>query len=162
MPLSIDWQQILLHLLNFTLLFAILYFLLYKPVKNFMEKRSQEYKKQEEDTKNKIAEAENIKTQYEQKLQNAEKEIHALKQQAEADTAKAAEAKLDDARAEAEKLIERAKVEAGRERDEILASAQKEIAQTVEQAAQKIIAESTSQTYDSFLASIERSESHDK
>ena len=80
----------------------------------------------------------------------------------EADTAKAAEAKLDDARAEAEKLIERAKVEAGRERDEILASAQKEIAQTVEQAAQKIIAESTSQTYDSFLASIERSESHDK
>lgn len=33
MPLNMDWQQILLHLLNFVILFAILYFLLYEPVK---------------------------------------------------------------------------------------------------------------------------------
>lgn len=39
LPLNIDWQQILLHAFNFVLLFAILYFLLYKPVKDFMEKR---------------------------------------------------------------------------------------------------------------------------
>ena len=38
-PLNIDWQQILLHLLNFVILFAILYFLLYDPVKKFMDKR---------------------------------------------------------------------------------------------------------------------------
>lgn len=37
-PLNIDWQQILLHLLNFMILFGILYFFLYKPVKDFMEK----------------------------------------------------------------------------------------------------------------------------
>ena len=38
-PLNIDWQQILLHVLNFVILFGGLYFLLYKPVKNFMAKR---------------------------------------------------------------------------------------------------------------------------
>ena len=32
MPLNIDWQQILLHLLNFAILFAGLWLLLYKPV----------------------------------------------------------------------------------------------------------------------------------
>ena len=36
MPLNIDLQQICLHLFNFTLLLAILYFLLYQPVKDFM------------------------------------------------------------------------------------------------------------------------------
>ena len=30
-PLNIDWQQILLHLFNFIILFGILYFFLYKP-----------------------------------------------------------------------------------------------------------------------------------
>ena len=30
-PLNIDWQQILLHLFNFTILFGALYILLYKP-----------------------------------------------------------------------------------------------------------------------------------
>ena len=32
-PLNIDWQQILLHLLNFAILAGGLYLLLYKPVK---------------------------------------------------------------------------------------------------------------------------------
>ena len=36
-PLNIDWQQILLHLLNFAILAGGLYLLLFKPVKAFME-----------------------------------------------------------------------------------------------------------------------------
>lgn len=39
MPLNIDWQQILLHLLNFTILAFGLYFLLYRPVRAYMKKR---------------------------------------------------------------------------------------------------------------------------
>ena len=42
MPLNIDWQQILLHLLNFAILAFGLYFLLYKPVKAFREKREEQ------------------------------------------------------------------------------------------------------------------------
>lgn len=44
MPLNIDWQQILLHLFNFVVLTGVLYFLLYKPVKSFMDKRTEEYR----------------------------------------------------------------------------------------------------------------------
>ena len=45
-PLNIDWQQILLHLLNFVILAGGLYLLLYKPVKTFMEKRQLYYQEQ--------------------------------------------------------------------------------------------------------------------
>lgn len=38
MPLNIDWQQILLHLLNFLILGVGLYLLLYKPVRKFMKR----------------------------------------------------------------------------------------------------------------------------
>ena len=43
-PLNIDWQQILLHLLNFVILAGGLYLLLYQPVKAFMEKRQAYYR----------------------------------------------------------------------------------------------------------------------
>ena len=45
-PLNIDWQQILLHLLNFAILAGGLYLLLYKPVKAFMAKREGWYQQQ--------------------------------------------------------------------------------------------------------------------
>ena len=44
MPLNIDWQQILLHWLNLAILTGGLYFLLYKPVKEFMTKREAHYR----------------------------------------------------------------------------------------------------------------------
>ncbi len=75
MPLNIDWQQILLHLLNFVILFAILYFLLYNPVRNFMQKRMEYYKNLDEEAKNNLAYAKKQKQIYEEKLNDIEKEI---------------------------------------------------------------------------------------
>ena len=55
LPLNIDITQILLHLLNFTVLFAGLYFILYKPVRKIMNEREEHFKKLEEDAKSKKA-----------------------------------------------------------------------------------------------------------
>ena len=49
MPLNINLQQILLHALNFVILFGVMYFLLYKPVKSFMDSRKAHYEKMDED-----------------------------------------------------------------------------------------------------------------
>ena len=43
LPLNIDFQQIFLHLFNFAILAFGLYILLYKPVKDFLEKRQEHY-----------------------------------------------------------------------------------------------------------------------
>ena len=54
-PLNIDWQQILLHLLNFAILAGGLYFLLYKPVKDFMDKRTAYYKEMDDQANARLA-----------------------------------------------------------------------------------------------------------
>ena len=58
-PLNIDWQQILLHLFNFTILFGVLYFLLYSPVKNFMQNRQRYFEDLDEQSKSDLKDAEN-------------------------------------------------------------------------------------------------------
>ena len=57
-PLNIDWQQILLHLLNFAILAGGLYLLLFKPVKAFMEKRESYYQNMDSEAKQKLQDAE--------------------------------------------------------------------------------------------------------
>ena len=57
MPLGLDFVEILLHMFNFALLLIGIRFLLYKPIKKFMAKREEEYKKAEEDKKKAEVEA---------------------------------------------------------------------------------------------------------
>ena len=73
-PLNINWQQILLHLFNFAVLFGILYYLLYSPVKKFMAKREEYYKKMDDDAKKNLENSENAMKEYKDKISNAEKE----------------------------------------------------------------------------------------
>ena len=61
MPLNINLQQILLHALNFVILFGALYFLLYKPVRDFMDSRKAHYEKMDADAKAALAQAEKTK-----------------------------------------------------------------------------------------------------
>ena len=75
MPLNINLQQILLHALNFVILFGAMYFLLYKPVKSFMDSRKAHYEKMDEDAKAVLAEAEKTKAGYEAQLKSADEEI---------------------------------------------------------------------------------------
>ena len=59
-PLNIDWQQILLHALNLVILIAGLYLLLFKPVKRFMDERTQKYQSMADDAAAKTREAETL------------------------------------------------------------------------------------------------------
>ncbi|MCR4813206.1 MAG: ATP synthase F0 subunit B [Lachnospiraceae bacterium] len=155
-PLNIDWQQILLHLLNFVILFGILYFFLYKPVKDFMEKREAEYRQQHEDAKNALEEADRIKTEYEGKIAGAEEEISAMKSEAGAKNAEERTRMLEQAKADAAGIVEAAKKRGEMEHDKIIAEAQKEIADIVTTATEKIVLSAdVSKSYDEFLKSAE-------
>ena len=71
-PLNIDWQQILLHLFNFTILFGALYILLYKPVKDFMTHREEHFAEMESKAGQALADAEKNKEENEKKLSDFE------------------------------------------------------------------------------------------
>ena len=155
MPLNIDWQQILLHLFNVALLFAILYFLLYKPVHKFMDERTEKYEKMKNDTENRLAEAEKTKSEYEKQLAEANAEIDALKAKARSDMAKAADASRQNAEKEAKNIIDAARTGAESEKKKIIDEARDEISGMLSEAAEKLVSERTAASYDEFLNAAE-------
>lgn len=161
MPLNIDFRQVLLHLLNFVILSGALYFLLYGPVKKFMEKREQMYKDMDAKTKENLEKAEILKAEYEQKISDADKIANAIRLQAEADASQSAQDVLSDAKQKADSIIKKAHIEAQKDKDELVRSARKEIIEAAEQMAEKIVNQSVSESYDQFTQATERGQDND-
>ncbi len=138
LPLNIDWQQILLHLGNFALLSLGLY-LLYKPVKSFMDKRTEAISKQAEDAKSKLDEANALKLEYEKRLEDAGKEADGIKAKALEQAQSAADARLEEAEKQKEKIISDAKAAAQRQKEKVLEESKQEIIELAAQMAEKVL-----------------------
>ena len=161
-PLNIDWQQILLHFFNFSILVGGLYLLLFKPVKSFMAKREKHYadmesaavarEKDTEELKAEMAKREAaFDTELEEKRAAAAKEAEAFAQQ-----------QRDAARVQADKILSDAKAAAESERQKIVAEANREAVAIAEEAMEKLLAKETSRAYDSFVnAAEEEHHEHD-
>ena len=156
-PLNIDLQQILLHLLNFTILAFGLYFLLYKPVKGFMAKREAHYAAMDAEAEEHLAKAKESEELYRARLDSAEGEIAELRRSAAADMERLSEQRSREAEAEARKIISAAAAEARREHDKIIDSAREEVSEMALTAVKKIMNESLSDSYVEFLSAAERS-----
>lgn len=141
LPLNINVQQIFLHMMNFVILAGGLYFLLYKPVKAFMDKRTAYYAEMEKLVADKNAEAEMIEHRYEERLEELEAEIDVLKENA----VKEAEDIIKKAKIEAEeeshRIISEAHQKALREKDKIMREAEHDIIELVVAAEKKILHE---------------------
>lgn len=154
-PLNIDWQQILLHFFNFSILVGGLYLLLFKPVKSFMAKREKHYadmesaavarEKDTEELKAEMAKREAaLDTELEEKRAAAAKEAEAFAQQ-----------QRDAAKAQADRILSDAKSAAENERQKIVAEANREAVAIAEEAMEKLLAKETSRAYDSFVNAAE-------
>ena len=158
-PLNIDWQQILLHLFNFTILFGALYILLYKPVKDFMAKREEHFAEMDSRAGQALADAEKSKQEYEQKLSDFEEKARDDKSRMSREVEAERERRLGEAKSEAEKIVADARAEAEREKSDIIASAQKEITGMVTEATEKLALEqSASDAFDQFLDAAEEAD----
>ena len=154
-PLNIDWQQILLHFFNFSILVGGLSLLLFKPVKSFMAKREKHYadmesaavarEKDTEELKAEMAKREAaFDTELEEKRAAAAKEAEAFAQQ-----------QRDAAKAQADRILSDAKAAAESERQKIVAEANREAVAIAEDAMEKLLAKETSRAYDSFVNAAE-------
>ena len=125
-PLNIDWQQILLHFFNFSILVGGLYLLLFKPVKSFMEKREKHYADMEAAAVAREKDTEALKAAMAQR----EADFDAVLEEKRAAAAKEAEAfaqqQRDAAKAQADKILSDAKDAAESERQKIVAEANRE------------------------------------
>ena len=155
-PLNIDWQQILLHLFNFTILFGVLYILLYKPVKDFMAGREAHYAEMDSKANQALADAESSKQNYESKLKSADDEIKAEKTRLSEEMEAEKQKKISSAKTEAETILNDARLQAEKEKTKIVASAQKEIGDIIKDAMDKLaLGESEADVFDKFLDAAE-------
>ena len=159
-PLNIDWQQILLHLLNFVILAGGLYLLLYKPVKAFMDKRTAYYRDQDVQAAKALADAEQTAAEVRQQLKNADAAATEKIAQAQKAADAAAEQRISEARAQAEQIIADAHTAAQREHDKLLADAEEELKDLAVTATEKLVLQSGGDAFDQFLDEAERGESH--
>ena len=161
-PLNIDWQQILLHLFNFTILAGGLYMLLYQPVRQFVEQREEYYCGIHQEAERVKAEAEKLKDAYEQKLLEAESTISKQKAFAEKELNQLRAQQIAAAREEAEAIVTSAKESARQERVEMIATTSRELMDAAIAAAEKIILGKQSNPYDQFLALTESEASYEQ
>ncbi len=138
-PLNIDWQQILLHLFNFVILAGGLYFLLYRPVKTFMDKRMEQYRKQEEEAALKVANANAMEKEYKERLEAVEQEIAQKKSQAAKEAEKLAQNRLEDARKQEEQILAEARSAAEQEKKKALQESREELVELAAQMAEKVL-----------------------
>ena len=159
MPLNIDPQQILLHWLNLAILVGGLYFLLYKPVKNFIAKREEHYKELDRQAEDKIAQAEQLQTQYSEKLAAADEEIRQARAKAQQAVEQSTQDQLDQARAQAEHIVAQARAQADRIKEQAVHDSQDEIRKMAETAAARLALRKD--PFDQFLELAEGGKEHE-
>ena len=160
-PLNIDFQQILLHLLNFAILGGGLYLLLYKPVKQFMEKRDAFYQQERDSAAQDRAQAEEYKKDCEAKLQNLETELQQKRADAQQEIDQYRQAQRKEAQAQADQLVADAHAAAQREHDKLLAQSQQEIRDLAMTATEKLLLQQQGgDPYDQFLNKAEEGPDH--
>lgn len=110
--------QIGFQLFNGILLAVLLTFILYKPVKDFLDKRTERIRTNRQEAEDMMAEATVLIAEYEAKLKDVEAEKIQILETARAEASKQSKEMLDEAALEADKLKQQAidKVNADKKR----------------------------------------------
>jgi len=137
--LGINLPTLLAQIINFAILFGLLYLVAYKPIMRVLDARSRKIKESMEQT-------ELIKEQAAHAEQEAEKRIEAASKEGQEVIARAIrtgeevrQQTQQEARQEAESLIARARTEIQQERDDAIDELRKEFADLTILAAEKVI-----------------------
>jgi F-type H+-transporting ATPase subunit b len=134
--------QAIFTMVNVLLLFGILSFLLFIPVKNFMEKRTERIKTNIVEATNSREEAEAIKANYDEKIKNINKEADEILAVARKKAVAREDEIIREARAEADRIMDRAHLEIEREKEQAKDDMRKEIVEVATIMASKFVASS--------------------
>lgn len=154
-PLNIDWQQILLHLFNFVILSGGLYFLLYKPVKDFMDKRVTYYQQMDTEAEEKLEQAKKMEASWEERISSADAEIAQKKAAAMRAAEIAAAEQLQSAKKESEEILSKAYASARQERQRIVDDAGRKIAELAAATTEQLTRKAYGSAYNLFLDTVE-------
>lgn len=132
--------QVIMHVITILALFLVLGKLLFKPVRNILEKRREEianeYKTLEEDT----AAVAELKSKYESKLKDINHEADQILAHARKRAIEREDEIIKEAKEEAERLMKRAHLEIEREKEQLKDEVRREIIDVATVMASKFVA----------------------
>jgi F-type H+-transporting ATPase subunit b len=131
-----------MQLLNTLILFAGLSFLLFKPVREFMEKRSERIRLQIEQAKSEEQRVLEMKKEYENKLTNIKEESDAILREARKKAQEQESQIIEEARKEADSIKNRVLTDIEREKVKVKDEMKKEMVEIASLMAGKLIASS--------------------
>jgi len=140
--LGISVPTLIAQIVNFVILFVLLYFVAYKPLMRMLDERSGKVKESMEQTESIREQAERAEEEATKRIEAASKEGQGLVAQAVKTGEEIRQKAQDEAKPEAEAIINRARQEIQRERDEAIGELRKEIADLTIAAAEKVIEQS--------------------
>ena len=136
------------------------YLLLFKPVKDFMNKREQIYQQMDAQAKQTQAQAQQLKAQAEERLTQLDQELDSKRAAAAQEADLYAQKQRQAAQQQADQIVANARTLAEQEGKKIVAQANRDAVAIVEQAMDKLVADRTAQAYDAFLNSAEEGSGH--
>ena len=131
--------DVIQHVLNILILFLILKFLVYKPVRSFLISREERILRQRERAASDMAEAMKLKTQYEASLSGAKEEAENTVKNSVLRAEEEAEKIIENAKLKAEAYLKEAREQAKKERQETMTGLRSEVAAISIELASKIL-----------------------
>lgn len=136
----IDWKVIIAQVVNFGVVFVVLYIFALKPLAQLMRERSGRIEKGIEDAKSNAAILEKTAVEYEKALAKARAEANAIFQEGKKEAESKKAAMIEEAKGQAAEIIDNGKKMLESEKIKVVEEAKKEIAGLAMLAAEKILA----------------------
>lgn len=157
--------QIGVQVLNGIILAVLLGIILYKPVKKFLDERSNKIKNKIDNSDSTMAKAQALIVEYESKVANIDKEYERVLEEARSEAVKEEDKILQEAREEANKIREESLESISREKDRIQQDARPYIIELATILAEKYVTVSLDKDeqerlFDEILSELEVSQWH--
>lgn len=136
---SLNQYQFLLAALNLIVLYVILKKILFKPVTEFMEKRTKSIESSIEEAKRKLSEAEELHRAYEEQLRLAKADAKGIVDDATRQAGHTAQQIIDEAKKQAGDLLKQARAEMEEEHRRMLLAVRSEVAGLALAAAARVV-----------------------
>lgn len=131
--------------INVFVLFALLSFILFEPVRQVIKKRKEQIEADNKEAENNRLEASKLKDEYESKLQNADKEADELLSEARKKATQTSNNIINEAKTEATRITDHAHNEAELEKKRVADDVKKEIVSVASMMAKKVVSENISE-----------------
>ena len=137
--LGINWQLLIAQVVNFMIVLGVLSYLVYKPLLDLLDKRTERVRKAMEEAKRLEEEAESLSRQRIERLKKIDEEAGILLAQARVTAEAMHSDMLDKAHKDSQKLLEKGRQDIAAERAAALRDMQDTLAKVITQLTEKLL-----------------------